>query len=81
MRATLKVHLIKALEESKQAKKDKWIKENAGQCVIRLVLCAVNLAARYVLRVLVRAVYTLSVSSYGPAVQGRLNGQLSVRRL
>ncbi|KAI5057584.1 hypothetical protein GOP47_0027599 [Adiantum capillus-veneris] len=34
MYAAVKVHLVKALEDSKLAKKDKWVKDNAGQCVI-----------------------------------------------
>ena len=35
MYAAVKLHLVKALEDSKLAKKDKWVKDNAGQCVIR----------------------------------------------
>lgn len=38
MYAAVKLHLVKALEDSKLAKKDKWVKDNAGQCVIRYVL-------------------------------------------
>lgn len=38
MYAAVKVHLVKALEDSKLAKKDKWVKDNSGQCVIRQVL-------------------------------------------
>ena len=38
MYAAVKLHLVKALEDSKLAKKDKWVKDNAGQCVIRYFL-------------------------------------------
>ncbi|EFJ08553.1 hypothetical protein SELMODRAFT_185288 [Selaginella moellendorffii] len=34
MTTAVKVYLRKALEDSKLAKKDKWVKENAGQCII-----------------------------------------------
>ncbi|KAJ7527535.1 hypothetical protein O6H91_16G059900 [Diphasiastrum complanatum] len=34
MNIAVKVHLRKALEDSKLAKKDKWVKDNPGQCII-----------------------------------------------
>nr|AML30862.1 axonemal inner arm dynein heavy chain 6 [Marsilea vestita] len=39
MYAAVKLHLVKALEDSKLAKKDKWVKDNAGQCVISAGQC------------------------------------------
>ncbi|CAM6114547.1 unnamed protein product [Calypogeia fissa] len=34
MQAAVKVHLFKCLEETKTPKKDKWLRENPGQCCI-----------------------------------------------
>lgn len=51
MQAAVKVHLFQTLEETKTPKKEKWVKENPGQCLIRLA--RVTCATKKVLRIFV----------------------------